>query len=119
MSERLTTSQFAVECIEKWWRSEGQKRFPGRKHLLVVADTGGSNGATRRAWKHGIQHKLCNEHGLDVTVAHYPPGASKWNPIEHRLFSEISRAGRSIATKPSWDHQDQNWAQESRQEAVS
>ena len=85
------TSQFAVECIEKWWRSEGQKRFPGRKHLLVVADTGGSNGATRRAWKHGIQHKLCNEHGLDVTVAHYPPGASKWNPIEHRLFSEISK----------------------------
>ena len=74
------TSQFAVECIEKWWRSEGQKRFPGRKHLLVVADTGGSNGATRRAWKHGIQHKLCNEHGLDVTVAHYPPGASKVEP---------------------------------------
>ena len=92
------TSQFAVECIEKWWRSEGQKRFPGRKHLLVVADTGGSNGATRRAWKHGIQHKLCNEHGLDVTVAHYPPGASKWNPIEHRLFSEISKnwAGRPL-----------------------
>ena len=68
------------------------------KHLLVVADTGGSNGATRRAWKHGIQHKLCNEHGLDVTVAHYPPGASKWNPIEHRLFSEISKnwAGRPL-----------------------
>ena len=74
------------------------ERFPGRKHLLVVADTGGSNGATRRAWKHGIQHKLCNEHGLDVTVAHYPPGASKWNPIEHRLFSEISKnwAGRPL-----------------------
>ena len=73
-------------------------RFPGRKHLLVVADTGGSNGATRRAWKHGIQHKLCNEHGLDVTVAYYPPGASKWNPIEHRLFSEISKnwAGRPL-----------------------
>ena len=74
------TSQFAVECIEKWWRSEGQKRFPGRKHLLVVADTGGSNGATRRAWKHGIQHKLCNEHGLDVTVAHYPPRCVQVEP---------------------------------------
>ena len=85
------TPQFAVECIEKWWRTEGQKRFPDRRHLLVLADTGGSNGATCRAWKHGIQHKLCNEHGLHVTVAHYPPGASKWNPIEHRLFSEISK----------------------------
>ena len=92
------TPQFAVECIEKWWRTEGQKRFPDHRHLLVLADTSGSNGATCRAWKHGIQHKLCNEHGLHVTVAHYPPGASKWNPIEHRLFSEISKnwAGRPL-----------------------
>ena len=86
------TPQFAVECIEKWWRTEGQKRFPDRRHLLVLADTGGSNGATCRAWKHGIQHKLCNEHGLHVTVAHYPPGASKWNPIEHRLFGDVPAA---------------------------
>lgn len=92
------TPQFAVECIEKWWRTEGQKRYLGRRHLLILADTGGSNGATCRAWKHGIQHKLCNEHDLAVTVAHYPAGASKWNPIEHRLFSEISKhwAGRPL-----------------------
>lgn len=92
------TPQFAVECIEKWWRTEGQKRYPGRRHLLVLADTGGSNGATCRAWKHGIQDKLCNAHGLVVTVAHYPSGASKWNPIEHRLFSEISKnwSGRPL-----------------------
>ncbi len=85
------TPQFAVECIEKWWRTKGQKRYPGRRHLLVLADTGGSNGASCRAWKHGIQDKLCNPHGLVVSVAHYPSGASKWNPIEHRLFSEISK----------------------------
>ena len=103
------TPQFAVECIEKWWRTEGQKRFPDRRHLLVLADTGGSNGATCRAWKHGIQHKLCNEHGLRELRRDYnrivyakngidPPGASKWNPIEHRLFSEISKnwAGRPL-----------------------
>ncbi len=59
----------------------------------IVPDTGGSNGATCRAWKHGIQDKLCNAHGLVVTVVHYPSGASKWNPIEHRLFSEISKNG--------------------------
>ena len=92
------TPQFAVECIEKWWRTEAQRRYPGRRHLLVLADTGGSNGATCRAWKHGIQDKLCNAHGLIVTVAHFPSGASKWNPIEHRLFSEISKnwAGRPL-----------------------
>ena len=122
------TPQFAVECIEKWWRTEGQKRFPDRRHLLVLADTGGSNGATCRAWKHGIQRKLCNEHGLHVTVAHYPPGASKWNSIEHRLFSEISKnwagpAARQLRNRPELhtDHQDQDRAQgkrPSRQEAV-
>ncbi len=70
----------------------------GDRHLLVLADTGGSNSATCRAWKQGIQDKLCNAHGLLVTVAHYPSGASKWNPIEHRLFSEISKnwAGRPL-----------------------
>lgn len=92
------TSQFAVECIAKWWRAEGQKRYPHRRQLLVLADTGGSNSATRRAWKRELQETLCNGHGLAVTVAHYPSGASKWNPIEHRLFSEISKnwAGRPL-----------------------
>ena len=93
-----TIGAFALSQSGATTPTEGQKRFPDRRHLLVLADTGGSNGATCRAWKHGIQHKLCNEHGLHVTVAHYPPGASKWNPIKHRLFSEISKnwAGRPL-----------------------
>jgi len=63
------------------------------------ADSGGSNGARTRAWKYGLQHRLCDRHGLTVTVCHYPSGASKWNPIEHRAFSEISKnwAGRPLA----------------------
>ncbi len=85
------TPFFAVTCIEKWWRTEGRKRYPGATKLLVLADCGGSNGYRCRAWKAGIQYKLCDRHGLSVTVAHYPAGASKWNPIEHRLFSEISK----------------------------
>jgi hypothetical protein len=85
------TPDFAVDCAEKWWRTEGRKRHDGAKHLAILADAGGSNAPTSRAWKHGLQTRLCNRHGLCVTVAHYPAGASKWNPIEHRLFSEISK----------------------------
>jgi hypothetical protein len=92
------TPQFAVDAIEKWWRTEGQTRYPGSRQLAILADGGGSNGATSRAWKRGLQDELCDRHGLTVTVAHYPPGASKWNPIEHRLFSEISKnwSGRPL-----------------------
>ena len=92
------TSAFAVDSIEAWWRSVGRKRYPNCKRLLVLADGGGSNGSTRRAWKAAIQEKLCDRHGLHVTVCHYPTGASKWNPIEPRLFSEISKnwAGRPL-----------------------
>jgi len=92
------TPGFAVDCAEHWWRTEGRQRYPDDTHLGILADGGGSNSATRRAWKYGLQTKLCNRHGLTVTVAHYPPGASKWNPIEHRLFSEISKtwAGRPL-----------------------
>lgn len=92
------TSQFAVDSIEKWWRNEGAKRYPETNELLILADGGGSNGSNRRAWKHYLQNSLCNRHDLTVTVAHYPPGASKWNPIEHRLFSEISKnwAGKPL-----------------------
>jgi len=65
---------------------------------VVLADGGGANGSTNRAWKHYLYHHLVEQHGISVTVAHYPPGASKWNPIEHRLFSEISKnwAGRPL-----------------------
>lgn len=85
------TAEFAVESIEKWWRREGQRRYPQCKNILILADGGGSNGSRSRSWKLGIQEKLSDRHGLEVTVAHYPPGTSKWNPIEHRLFAEISK----------------------------
>ena len=92
------TPEFAVDAIERWWREEGRRRYPKTSHLGILADGGGSNGARCRCWKHGLQQKLCERHGLEVTVAHYPPGASKWNPIEHRLFSEVSKnwAGRPL-----------------------
>ena len=94
------TPEFAVESIEKWWRYEGSKRYLGADQIGILADSGGNNGATCRGWKHGLNHWLCERHGLSVTVAHYPPGASKWNPIEHRLFSEISKnwAGRPLGS---------------------
>ena len=92
------TPAFAVDCIEKWWRTEGRRRYPEAGTLQILADGGGSNSCTARAWKFNLQHRLCNRHGLQVTVAHYPPATSKWNPIEHRLFSEISKnwAGRPL-----------------------
>jgi hypothetical protein len=92
------TAEFAVDSIEAWWLNEAQHRYPGAKELAILADGGGSNGSRCRAWKLGLQRQLADRHGVTVTVAHYPPGASKWNPIEHRLFSEISRnwAGRPL-----------------------
>ena len=92
------TVEFAVESIEKWWLTEGRHRYRGAKQLVILADGGGSNSATNRAWKHFLYHRLAERHGIRVTVAHYPPGTSKWNPIEHRLFSEISKnwAGRPL-----------------------
>ena len=92
------TPGFAVDCVEKWWRTEGRKRYPDAKRLAILADGGGSNASASRAWKFGLQRQLCDRHGLSVTVAHFPTGASKWNPIEHRLFSELSKnwAGRPL-----------------------
>ena len=84
------TSAFAVTSICHWWRREGCQRYPNAKHLLILADTGGSNSATRGAWKDQLQQHLCDRLGLTVTVAHYPAGASKYNPIERRLFSQIT-----------------------------
>lgn len=94
------TPGFAVDCIEKWRRTEGRKRYPGATELHILADTGGSNGCTCRAFKHGLQHRLCSRHGITVNVCHYPTGTSRWNPIEHRLFSEISKnwAARPLDT---------------------
>ena len=85
------TPQFAVSSIARWWNCQGLQRYLGAKKLLILADTGGSNSCTAWAWKWEIQRRLCNLFNIHVTVAHYPTGASKWNPIEHRLFSEISK----------------------------
>ena len=83
------TSAFAVETIRRWWAEMGQTRFPEATKLLITADAGGSNGYRIRAWKVELA-KLAAETGLEITVIHYPPGTSKWNKIEHRMFSFIS-----------------------------
>jgi hypothetical protein len=83
------TAEFAVESIRRWWRMDGRPLYRSSRRLLICADSGGSNGYKLRAWKLGLQN-LANSIGMPVTVCHYPPGTSKWNKIEHRLFSFIS-----------------------------
>jgi hypothetical protein len=83
------TAEFAVESIRRWWRMMGKRHYPKAKRLLICADSGGSNGSRLRAWKLHLQG-LANQVGFPITVLHYPPGTSKWNKIEHRLFSFIS-----------------------------
>ncbi len=83
------TSAFAVESIRRWWHHLGQQAYPDSTNLLITADAGGSNGYRRRAWKTELQ-TLANETGLTITVVHFPPGTSKWNKIEHRLFCHLS-----------------------------
>jgi hypothetical protein len=85
------TSEFAVNVIANWWQEEGERTYPGRDHLLILADGGGANGSRSTAWKKNLQEKLCDRFRLTVTVCHYWPGCSKWNPVERRLFSEISK----------------------------
>ena len=85
------TAYFAVDNLHAWCCSEGRSRYPHASQLVILADCGGSNSYRTRAWMHALQHDFCNLHRLDVPVAHYPAGCSKWNPIEHRLFSAISR----------------------------
>ena len=83
------TGAFAVASIRGWWRHEGRRLYPETKHVLITADGGGSNGSRLRLWKLELQ-KLANDTGLCLSVCHFPPGTSKWNKIEHRLFSFIS-----------------------------
>jgi hypothetical protein len=94
------TPTFAAHAIAHGWRQEGLLRYPHSRQLLILSDTGGSNGYRCRAWKTQLQTQLADSHGLTLTVAHYPTGASKWNPIEHRLFSKISKnwAGEPLDT---------------------
>jgi len=95
------TAAFAVESIRRWWRWMGRPSYPSAKRLLVTADSGGSNGARVRLWKWELQ-QLADETGLEISVCHFPPGTSKWNKIEHRLFSFISQNWRG---KPLISHE--------------
>ena len=93
------TSAFAVATLRSWWESIGRERYPGAKRLLICADSGGSNGSRIRAGKIELA-QFASDTGLSVTVAHLPPGTSKWNKIEHRLFSQITLnwRGRPLRT---------------------
>jgi transposase len=99
VGDTADTAEFAVESIRRWWNQLGRDRFPGAVRLLITADAGGSNGYRLRAWKVELA-KLAKETGLDITVCHYPPGTSKWNRIEHRMFSFITMnwRGRPLTT---------------------
>jgi hypothetical protein len=92
------TAAFAVDAIACWWQGPGRRVYPDADELLLLCDAGGSNSYRIRLWKQQIQEKLADRWRLWVTVCHYPRGASKWNPVEHRLFSHISRnwAGKPL-----------------------
>ncbi len=95
------TAEFAVESIRRWWKKMGSIRYPNATELLITADGGGSNGSRVRLWKVALQ-KFADEIGLHITVSHFPPGTSKWNKIEHRMFSYISMNWRG---KPLTSHE--------------
>jgi hypothetical protein len=95
------TSAFAVNTLRTWWRYAGRVRHPRAKWLMVTVDGGGANGYRRRAWKVELA-RFAAEAGLDITVCHFPPGTSKWNKVEHRLFSFISINWRG---RPLTDYQ--------------
>jgi Rhodopirellula transposase DDE domain len=103
------TPEFAVKAITLWWTQEDRPTFPNEHKVLILADAGGSNGYRPRLWKQQIQVQLADCFGIEVMICHYPTGASKWNPVEHRLFSYISLnwAGvplRSFETMLSYIH---------------
>ena len=93
------TSVFAVATIDKWWQQMGKEKHPDARRILITADGGGSNGHRPWLWKFELA-RLAKATGLDITVCHYPPGTSKWNKIEHRLFSRITHnwRGRPLET---------------------
>ena len=97
------TPAFAAGNVARWWRQRGQQAYPDASQLLILADSGGSNGARVRAWKYELHRQVVEPFGLSITVCHYPTGASKWNPVEHRLFSEISKhwAGQPLDSYPT------------------
>jgi len=89
------TAEFAVAAIRLWWKKLGRKQYRSRNRLLITADSGGSNSSRNRLWKLELQ-RLADETGLIVEVCHYPPGTSKWNKIEHRLFCHITKNWRGV-----------------------
>jgi len=95
------TAAFAVESLRRWWTQVGQPRYPNRRRLMITADAGGSNGYRVRLWKRELA-ALADQTGLAITVCHFPPGTSKWNRIEHRLFAHISMNWRG---RPLTSHQ--------------
>jgi Rhodopirellula transposase DDE domain len=95
------TAQFAVESIRQWWKRMGRTRYPRAQALLICADSGGSNSYRSQLWKRELQ-KLCNQQAFAITVCHFPPGTSKWNKVEHRLFSFITMNWRG---RPLVDYQ--------------
>jgi transposase len=90
------TAEFAVESIRRWWRTMGQPQYPQAHQLLITADGGGSNGSRCRLWKWSLQ-QLSNQTGLEIAVCHFPPATSKWNKIEHRMFTHITQNWRGRA----------------------
>ena len=84
------TAEFATDAISHWWRTQGMRHYSEARKLLILADAGGSNNCRSRLFKREVQTKLADRFGLKVTLCHYPTGASKWNPVEHRLFGPIS-----------------------------
>ncbi len=91
IGQSADTPTFAVDNLAHWCQTELVSRYPTASRLLIEADGGGSNGSRSRGWKQQLQIQLADALGLTITVCHYPPGTSKWNPVEHRLFSEISK----------------------------
>jgi hypothetical protein len=89
------TAEFAVEAIRRWWKRLGRKRYKSPKRVLITADSGGSNGHRNRLWKYELQ-RLADQTGMVIEVCHYPPGTSKWNKIEHRLFCHITTNWRGV-----------------------
>lgn len=91
VGQSADTPAFAVDNIVRWCQTERLTHYPNVTHVMIKADCGGSNGCHSRVWKRDLQEKVADQFGLTITVCHYPTGTSKWNPIEHRLFSEISK----------------------------
>jgi len=87
------TASFAVNSIRQWWKKMGRPSYSKATHLLITADSGGSNASRNKLWKVELQ-KMANRTGLTITVCHFPPGTSKWNKIEHRMFSFITKNWR-------------------------